>query len=58
MRQLTSIYVKIDEKDKEVRLLSAFPKSQDHLFNFISCSTMDTLEYDYVVGALLYEEVQ
>jgi hypothetical protein len=39
-------------------LLCLFPESWDHLVTSISFSTIDTLEYNFVVGALLSEEVR
>jgi hypothetical protein len=50
--------VKIDEEDKVVMFLCPSPKSWDHLVTSISFSTTDTLEYNYVVGALFFEEVR
>jgi hypothetical protein len=58
MCQLTSMGVKIEDEDKEVTLLCSFLESWDHLVTYISFSTTNTLDYDYVVGSLLCKEVQ
>ena len=46
--------VKLDDEDKTIKLLCSFPKSWDHLVISISFSTTETLEFDTVVGALLW----
>jgi len=56
--QLTSIGVKMDEKDKAVTLLCSLPDSWDYVVTSISFSTTDVLEYDSMVSALLTEEVR
>lgn len=56
--QLTSMDVKIDDEYKAVMLLCSLPESWDHLVTSISFSTTDTLEYRFVVSALLSEEVR
>lgn len=48
----------IDEEDKEVTLLCSLPKWWYHLVTTISFITTNALDYDFFVGALLYEEVQ
>ena len=56
--QLSSMDVKIDDEDKAVNLLCTLPKSWGQVVSFISLSTTDTLEFDYVVGALFSEELR
>ena len=56
--QLTSMDVKINDEDKAVNLLCTLPESQGQVVSSISLSTTDTLEFDNVVGALLYEELR
>ena len=51
--QLSSMEVKIDDEDKAVNLLCTLPESWDQVVSSISLSTVDTLEFDIVVGALL-----
>lgn len=55
---LSSMEVKIDDEDKAVNLLCTLPKSWDQVVSSISLSTIDTLEFDTVVGALLSEELR
>ena len=50
--------VKIDDEDKGVNLLCTLPKSWGQVVSSISLSTADTLEFDNVVGALLFEELR
>jgi hypothetical protein len=50
--------VKVNEEDKAVMLLCLFPESWDHFFTSIRFSTIETLEFDNVVGALFSEEVR
>lgn len=56
--QLTSMEVKFKDEDKAITLLCSFPKSWDNLVTSISFSLADVLDYDYVVGALLAEEMR
>jgi hypothetical protein len=57
MCQFISIGVKIEEEDKGIMLLRTLPKSWDDLVTTISYSLIDYLEFDSVVGALLFEEM-
>ena len=50
--------VKIDDEDKAVNLLYTLPESWGQVVSSISLSTTDTLEFDNVVGALLFEELR
>ena len=50
--------VKIEDEDKAVTLLCSLPKYWDHLVTFISFSTTNTLDFDYVVGVVLSKEEQ
>jgi hypothetical protein len=56
--QLTSMDVKFEDEDKAVTLLCSLPESWDHLVTSISFSSIDVLDYDTVVGALLTEEMR
>jgi hypothetical protein len=56
--QLNSMEVKLDDEDKTITLLCSLPESWDHLVTSISFSTIETLEFDIVVGALFFEGVQ
>lgn len=57
MCQSTSIGVKIKEEDKVVMLLYSFSDSWGHLLTTISYSTTDSLEFDSIAGAMLFEEM-
>ena len=50
--------VKIDDEDKALNLLCTLLESWGQVVSSISLSTTDTLEFDNVVGALLYEELR
>jgi hypothetical protein len=56
--QLTSMEVKFEDEDKAITLLCSFPESWDNLVTSISFSSVDVLDYDSVVGALLAEEMR
>ena len=56
--QLSIMDVKIDDEDKAVNLLCTLPESWGQVVSSISLSTTDTLEFDNVVGALIYEELR
>ena len=56
--QLDSIEVKFDFEDKAVTLLCSFPESWDHFVTSISHSSSENLEFDDVVGAMLFEETR
>ena len=56
--QLSSMDVKIDDENKVVNLLCTLPESWGQVVSSISLSTTDTLEFDNVVGALLFEELR
>jgi len=55
--QLDNMDVKRNEEDTIVTLLWSFPETWDHLVISISFNTIETLEFDIVIGALLSEEV-
>ena len=50
--------VKIDDEDKGVNLLCTLPESWGQAVSSISLSTTNNLEFDNVVGALLFEELR
>ena len=50
--------VKIDDEDKAMNLLCTLSESRGQLVSSISLSITDTLEFDNVVGALLFEELR
>ena len=50
--------IKIDDEDKEYNLLCTLPKFWGQLVSSISLSTTDTLEFDTMVGAFLFEELR
>ena len=54
--QLNSMDVKIDDEDKVVNLLCTLPESWGQVVFSISLCTTENLEFDNVVGALLFEE--
>ena len=56
--QLSSMDVKIEDEDKAVNLLCTLPKSWGQVVSSISLITIDILEFDNVVGALLSEELR
>ena len=56
--QLTSMEVKFEDEDKAITLLCSLLKSWDNLVTSTSFSSIDVLDYDYVVGALLVEEMR
>ena len=48
----------MQEEDKEITLLCSLPESWDHFVTSISLSTVDSLKFESVVGALLSKEVR
>eukprot|EP00253_Pinus_taeda_P025414 PITA_25414 len=50
--------IKIQEEDKAITLLCSLPESSDHYVTSISFSTVDSLKFESVVGALLSKEVR
>ena len=56
--QLTSIGVKFESEDKEITLLCSFPASWDHFVTSISFSSIESIEFDVILGALLFEETR
>jgi hypothetical protein len=52
--QLTSMEVKFKDED----LLCSLPKSWDNIVTSISFISIDVLDYNYVVGDLLVEEMR
>jgi hypothetical protein len=56
--QLTSMEVKFEDEDKAITLLCLLPESWDNLVTSISFRSTKVLDYDYVVGALLVEEMR
>ena len=56
--QLNNMDVHIEDEDKAVNLLCTLPESWGHVISSISLSTSDTLEFDTVIGALLFEELR
>jgi hypothetical protein len=56
--QFTIMEVKFKDEDKAITLLCSLPESWDNLVTSISFSSIDVLDYDFVVGALLVEEMR
>jgi hypothetical protein len=56
--QLDSTGVKFESEDKEITLLCSLPASWDHFVTSISFSSTKSIEFDDIVGALLYEETR
>jgi hypothetical protein len=56
--QLTSMEIKFEDEDKVITLLCSFPESWDNLVTSISFISIDVLDCDSVVGALLVEEMR
>jgi hypothetical protein len=56
--QLTSMEVKFEDEYKANTLLCSLPESSDNLVTSISFRSIDVLDYDSVVGALLAEEMR
>ena len=56
--QLDSIEVKFDSEDKDVTLLCSLSESWDHFVTSISFSSLETLEFYDVAGAMLSEETR
>jgi hypothetical protein len=50
--------VTYEYEDKEIMILCLFPKSWDHLVTTMWLISTDAIDYDIVVGALLYEEMR
>eukprot|EP00253_Pinus_taeda_P010174 PITA_10174 len=58
VEETTDTEVKIQEEDKAITLLCSLLESWDHFVTSISLSTVDSLKFESVVGALLSEEVR
>ena len=56
--QLTSMGVKFKSEDKMITLLCSLPASWDHFVTSISFSSIESIEFDVIVGALLFEETK
>jgi hypothetical protein len=56
--KLTSMEFKFEDEDKAITLLCSFPESWDNIVTSISFSSTDILDYEFVVGALLAEEMR
>jgi len=56
--QLSSMEVKLEDKDKVVTLLCFFPKSWDNLVTSISFNSTYVLYYDSILGALLAKKMR
>ena len=56
--QFTSMDVENDDEDKAYNILCNLPEYWAQAVSSISLSTIDTLEFDTVVGALLFEELR
>jgi hypothetical protein len=56
--QLNSMGVKFESEDKAITLLCSLPASWDHFVTSISFSSIETIEFDDIVGALLSEETR
>jgi hypothetical protein len=56
--QLTAMEVKFEDEDKEITLLCSLPESWDHLVTTVWFNTIDAIDYETVVGALLCEEMR
>jgi len=56
--QLSNMEVKFQEKDNSITLFCSLLESWDHFVTSISLRTTKFLEFDSVVWALLFEEVQ
>ena len=50
--------VKIDDEYKAMNLLCNLPEAWGQVVSSISLSRTDTLEFDNLVGALLFEELR
>jgi hypothetical protein len=56
--QLSSMYVKYEDEDKEVTLFCSFPESWYHLVTSMWFISTNSIDYDIVVGALLSKEMR
>jgi hypothetical protein len=56
--KLTSMGVKFKSEDQLITLLCSLPASWDHFVTSISFSSTETIEFDDIVGALLFEETR
>jgi hypothetical protein len=56
--QLTSMGVKFKSEDKEITLLCSLLESWDHFVTSISFSSTESIEFVFIVGALLFEETR
>ena len=56
--KLTNIEVKFEDEDKVITLLCSLPESWDHLVTTMWFNRTYAIDYDIVVGALLFEEMR
>jgi len=56
--QLDSMDVKLEDEDKAITVLFSFPEYLDHFVTCIKFSTTETLDFNTIVGALLFKEEQ
>jgi hypothetical protein len=56
--KLTSMEVKFEDEDKAITLLCSLHESWDNLVTSIRFISTNVLDYDFVVGALLVEEMR
>jgi hypothetical protein len=56
--QVSSMEVNYEDEDSEVMLLCLFPESWNHLVTSMWFSSTDVIDYETVVGALLFEEMR
>jgi hypothetical protein len=56
--QLSSMEEKYEDEDKEITLLCSFPKSWDHLFTSLWFRTTYAINYDTIMGVMLYDETR
>jgi hypothetical protein len=56
--QLSSMEVKYEDEDKAIKLLCSFPEYWDHLVTSMWFNSENAIDYDIVVGALLFEEMR
>jgi hypothetical protein len=50
--------VKFESKDREITLLCSLPTSWDHFVTSINFISTESIEFDDIFGALLYEETR
>jgi hypothetical protein len=56
--QLTSMGVKFEFEDKEITSLCSLPTSWDHFVTSFSFNSIESIKFDDIVGALLFEETR